>query len=429
MRSAALLLTLALAATASPAAAPQTAKSAQSKNDEIPPLSYTCTMHPEQVTDKPGKCPVCQMDLVPIRLDSVWTCSAKPLAVVRSEAGRCPIDGTPLVQVTASVVWTCQNPTTTNVNPGICPDGTLREKKYEPFAHGNHNPQHGGLFFMAPDNWHHIEGALPRSGVFRAYLYDQYTKPLKAADFKQIKGRVITKQTFDPATKKTTEIESFPLVAVAGGKYYTANIGKTTLPAPMTARVKFTPDGKEYQFDFTFEKYTKDPVTATATPTTTNAAATTTAAPPAAKPAATKPAATAAPAPVASTPAPSLSADAGSVDPALIQLPIPDTVPEMLAQLKTRTDQIRGLIDRGAYGSIYVPAFQAKDLALAIDENRKDLTADRQRIVEPAVAKLVRSAWLLDAFGDLGNKLQISEAFTSFVEASKDIQDSFPNHP
>lgn len=25
---------------------------------------YTCTMHPEVISDKPGKCPRCQMDLV-----------------------------------------------------------------------------------------------------------------------------------------------------------------------------------------------------------------------------------------------------------------------------------------------------------------------------------------------------------------------------
>lgn len=27
-------------------------------------MNYTCTMHPEVVSDKPGKCPKCGMDLV-----------------------------------------------------------------------------------------------------------------------------------------------------------------------------------------------------------------------------------------------------------------------------------------------------------------------------------------------------------------------------
>ena len=29
------------------------------------PVSFTCSHHPEVVSDKPGKCPKCNMDLVP----------------------------------------------------------------------------------------------------------------------------------------------------------------------------------------------------------------------------------------------------------------------------------------------------------------------------------------------------------------------------
>ena len=72
-----------------------------------------------------------------------------------------------------------------------------------------------------------------------------------------------------------------------------------------------------------------------------------------------------------------------SVDPALIPVPIPETVPEMLAQLRTRTDQIRSFIDKGAFAAIYVPAFQAKDLALALDEHKTELPDDRQRVAVP----------------------------------------------
>ena len=107
-------------------------------------------------------------------------------------------------------------------------------------------------------------------------------------------------------------------------------------------------------------------------------------------------------------------------------LPIPDTVPEMLAQLRTRTGQIREFIDRGSFASIYVPAFQAKDLALALDAHKNELPADQRKIAEPAIAKLVRAAYLLDAFGDLGNKQQISEVYAKFVEAARDIQSAFP---
>ena len=73
-----------------------------------------------------------------------------------------------------------------------------------------------------------------------------------------------------------------------------------------------------------------------------------------------------------------------------------------------------------------MPAFQAKDLALALDEHKGELTPERRKVAEPAIAKLVRSAYLLDAFGDIGNKQQISEAYAKFVEAAKDIHAAFP---
>src|ERR1700704_4405598 len=93
----------------SPAAAPQTAPPGAStpQAEKLPPISYTCPMHPEIVEDKGGTCPICKMDLVPIRLDSVWTGATKPLAIVRDAPGRCSIDGTALVQVTVAVTWTC----------------------------------------------------------------------------------------------------------------------------------------------------------------------------------------------------------------------------------------------------------------------------------------------------------------------------------
>src|SRR5262249_49779527 len=168
--------------------AAQTSKSAQ--NESVPPLSYTCPMHPEVVDDKKGICPICRMDLVGIRLDSVWTCGTRPLAVIESKPGRCPIDGTPLVQVTASVSWTCPGGAKEPLSPGACADGTPMQKKFAPRAHGNHNPQHGGQFFMAADNWHHLEGTYLPSGVFRMHFYDDFTKPLPVAQVRTIKAEV-----------------------------------------------------------------------------------------------------------------------------------------------------------------------------------------------------------------------------------------------
>jgi hypothetical protein len=189
-----------------------------------------------------------------------------------------------------------------------------------------------------------------------------------------------------------------------------AAIGKLPLPAEMYASVTFTSGGKPNRFDFTFPEYSKEPHAA-AGPTLTKAAPT---------PATTAPL-------VETLPAPS-DASAG-IDPALVPLPIPENVPDILAQLKTRTDQIRSFIDKGSFAAIYVPAFQAKDLALALDEHKGELTPERRKTAEPAIAKLVRSAYLLDAFGDIGNKQQISEAYAVFVGAQKVIQSTFTQSP
>jgi hypothetical protein len=346
------------------------------------------------------------MDLVPIRLDSVWTCATRPLAVIQTGPGRCPIDGTALVQVTAAISWSCPGRAEESVSPGTCPDGSPMQKKYASRAHGNHNPQHGGLFFMASDNTHHLEGTYLSSGVFRMYFYDEFTKPQKLADMKNIKATVVVKDS------RTGKDATYSLVRRGG--YLQAAIGKLPLPAEMYANVKFAPDGKDNRFDFTFPAYSKEPHAA---PT-----ATMTSAAPAAAPAAPPGASTAS----ASPGIPSGSDVPSGVDAALVPLPIPDTVPEMLAQLRTRTDQIRQFIDRGSFASIYVPAFQAKDLALALEAHKNELPEARRKLAEPAFSKLVRSAWLLDAFGDIGNKQQISEAYTKFVEAANNIQSAFP---
>jgi len=388
-------------------AAGQTAK-AGAQDQSVPPLSYTCPMHPEIVEDKKGSCPICRMDLVGIRLDSVWTCATRPLAVIESRPGRCPIDGTPLVQVTAAVSWTCPGSDQESLTPGTCADGSAMQKKYAPRAHGNHNPQHGGQFFMAADNWHHLEGTYLPSGVFRLHLYDDFTKPLPVADLRAMTANVVVKDS------RTGTEKSIPLTRT--GRYLQATIGKLPLPASMFAHVQFKPDGPHNRFDFTFDSYSKEPPAA---PRVTSAAPAPAAAPPAPLTAA---------APATGMP-PSTAELSSGVDPALVPLPIPETVPEMLAQLRTRTDQIRSFIDKGSFASIYVPAFQAKDLALALDSHKNELPAEKRKVAEPAIAKLVRSAYMLDAFGDLGNKQQISDAYAIFLAATKAIQSAFPPQP
>jgi hypothetical protein len=386
--------------------AAQRGQSAPAAN--VPPLSMTCPMHPDIVESSPGDCPICKMKLVPVRLEAIWTCPVHP-QIVESVAGKCPIDHRDLVQMTVALTWTCQDhPEIDQIDRGVCPDGKPMIPKRTLRPHGNHNPQHGGQFFMAPDNFHHLEGAYPSSRLFRLHLYDDYARPLPVAQLRQVKARVVTRESYDAVSHVTKELASFPLVR--RGQYLEARIDSATFPAQMSAKVQFKADVPEYRFDFTFPSFTKDPV----------------------RPAASAPSAASTPktssetAPLPALPDAPVPADAPpAIDPSLVALPIPETVEEIVEQLKTRSGQVGELIRRGDFTAVYVPAFQARDLALALESRLGNLAPPGRAIAEPAITRLVRTAWLLDAFGDLGNRQQITEAYASFTSAVDDVVAAF----
>ena len=439
---------------------------------ELPPISYTCPMngaqnadgsfHPDVIEDKEGTCPICKMALVATRLDSIWTCPVHSVIHER-QAGKCPIDKRDLVQMTVALSFTCDGHSEIDqITPGKCPDGSNMVPKYTPRSHGNHNPQHGGSFFMAPDNWHHVEGAFPRAQTVRVYVYDDYTKPLPPAEAKLVSGRIVTKETFDAATKTTKEIAVFPLKLSADGTYLEAKVDTAAAPAQMAGKIKVKPDGPEYRFDFTFPEFSKEPPpgaapappdvrapapaaapaparAATPAPATPAQAA---AAPPAPAPAAPPAPAAAAP-PQAPAPAPPPAAAAQTpstptvlmpgqnplipalVNPALINVKIPDTVQEIVAEISTRDKQIRELVEAGKFADIWLPAFEAKDLALAIGARSAQLPTYKRRLLEPAVKRVLHAAWMLDAFGDLGNREQITAAYNNFDSAVTEIEELF----
>ena len=58
---------------------------------------YTCPMHSEVKTDKPGDCPKCGMELKKMEMKPSYTCSMHP-EVVSDKKGECPKCGMKLVE-------------------------------------------------------------------------------------------------------------------------------------------------------------------------------------------------------------------------------------------------------------------------------------------------------------------------------------------
>jgi hypothetical protein len=401
---------------AAPAAAPQ------AKPLEIPPLSYVCIMPGDEgvLEDKPGICPnpKCGMKLVAIRLATAYSSIRHP-QFVRGEQFKDPIDGGPTVPIVASMFWTCTGSDEKLLDPGTCPDGKPRQVQYERRAHGDHNPRHGGQFFMADDSWHHLEGTYPSGGPFRVFFYDDFTRPMAVKGFS---GKI----SILDSTEK--ELAAYPLKSGRATNVLETPIKDAKLPLKVKLSVQFTPTDKMRVFDFTFPEYTKEPVVPPAV---------TTGAKPAAAPAPVAAAPTPAPAPAAAAAAapsvglvPDAAAPAQSLSrseaEAIIQ-EMPNNSSELLKLLDVRANEIKSLVDDGNFGMVWVPTMLAKEVALALGDHARELPAQRQGPLMDAVRRLVLSAWRLDQYGDLGDRQKITGAHDIFAAAVNDIKAAYGN--
>jgi hypothetical protein len=210
----------------------------------LPPVSWTCPMHPEVVDDQSGACPICKMRLTPVRLELVWSCQLH-LELTRQQPGTCRICGRQLVKIIKALSFTCpSHPKVNEINPGKCPvDQRTLVAKYSLRPHGDHNPKHGGTFIMAPNNWH-VEATHPASSRFRLYVYDEYSRPFIPKGF----------------TSRIVEGErSIPFTPAAGRTFLEARIPQSALPATIVVKARFEATQPEYHFDFQFYDYSTEP--------------------------------------------------------------------------------------------------------------------------------------------------------------------------
>jgi len=232
-----------LATLAAVAAPPSRAP--QLRDTALPPVSWTCPMHPEVVDDERGKCPICGMDLTSLRLDLVWSCQLHLDAVTERQPGRCRICGRQLVKIVKALSFTCPAHAKVNeINPGRCPiDRRTLVAKYSLRPHGDHNPKHGGNFVMAPNNWH-LEATHPAASQFRLYVYDDYSRPFIPKGF---------------ASRIVAGERSIPFRPAPRGSFLQAHLADAALPSTIVVKARFEDAQPEYHFDFQFYDYSKEP--------------------------------------------------------------------------------------------------------------------------------------------------------------------------
>jgi predicted RNA-binding Zn-ribbon protein involved in translation (DUF1610 family) len=194
---------------------------------------YLCTLHPDEQSTGPGRCSTCGRELVLRTLVSSYSCPMHA-AVDESASGSCPICGMNLVRTTREVQWSCPGRADiASSTPGLCPDGRPMEMRTVVMAHGDHNPRHGGILFMASNGYHHLEGTRTEDGEFRLYLYDDFTRPLEVAGFSARAGDV-------------------PMVPSPDGDFFSAKVESTKDPVEVVVHLRFPGEAGEARFDFIF---------------------------------------------------------------------------------------------------------------------------------------------------------------------------------
>ncbi len=357
---AALALSLPLSAPAS-AFPPRAAQDATTPEDAY--RVWLCPMHRDHQAHEEGRCPLCGMALVRRTLVTRYVCLAEEDGVVEEQPGICPDTGEPLVPATREVVWFCPAaPDRVFVEPGVCEDDAPRQRTTRVSAHGDHNPRHGGVLFMAPNGVHHLEGAL-EGGAFRLYFYDSFTRPIEPEPFA---ARVV------PADDRGAPVGDPVALSTAGDALGTVVAARAGERAAFTAFVRFPERDEEDRFDFIF---------------------------------------------LSDEERAALAAEASPTE--LPELRVPDTPQEILEAIRARDRRVQRLIDQGRWADLFIPALEAKELALAYGER----AVDRPWV---ALKRIVRGAWLLDLYGDQGDRIRVGEAYEIFAEGMRGLPATAP---
>jgi hypothetical protein len=135
--------------------------------------------------------------------------------------------------------------------PGKCPKCGMDLQDVK--SHLDHDAKHGGAFFMAPDQKHHLEGTLSATNEFRVYFYDEYTKSIPADKFTG-EAKAWNKGAGE-ADRKPLKLALAPDKSFLTGKVDAS----VKMPLSIKAFIDFKDGQKPQVFDFDFNEPSKEP--------------------------------------------------------------------------------------------------------------------------------------------------------------------------
>ncbi len=244
-------------------------------------------------------------------------------------------------------------------------------------AHMDHDPLHGGQFFMAANNYHHLEGALPRPGEFRLYVYDDFKQPVDPRNF----GGDVVFEAWNEETGNWEE-SRYPMAPEIGRDYLVSEIPEE-LPSEFFAHVWLA--GEQQRYDFYFEETTVEPAGGAVRGAGT--------------------------------------VRAGPHSHARPPMTIPEAPAAIAALLARKRDRARRQIEDGEWLTLYVPAFDARDLAEALIERLDGLSGRERGRARRAIGRVMQSAAELDRSGDLADRARARRAFDRFDGGVRELVD------
>ncbi|MDK1021795.1 MAG: hypothetical protein QGD90_09195, partial [Candidatus Hydrogenedentes bacterium] len=251
-------------------------------------------------------------------------------------------------------------------------------------SHMDHEPLHGGWFFMADNMFHHIEGAMPRPGELRVYFYDDFKQPIDPRSFS---GAAFIERV-DEESGEVTE-ETFELFYARAGDEHLTAIVPPQMPVSLYTMISL--GGEDKRFDFEFKALSVEP------PKTRLAVAG--------------------------------GADTGGThEHARPPLIIPETIEGILAELMNRDSDLLARIQSQDWNTVYIPAFDAKDLVSALEEKDAGLNPRQRGKLKTLKSAINRSVAKIERTAHSNDPLRVLMAYEEFADGMAQLRELYAAH-